>query len=161
MEKATIRQLEAADEQWVKNFVIQRWGAPVVVGHGVTYTVHHLPGFVTESGTEKVGLLTYFIEEGECEVVTLDSLREGQGIGTALIEAVKTLAVAQGCHRLWLITTNDNLNALRFFQKRGFELVALNRGAVTRSRQLKPQIPLLGADGIPLRDELELEMPLG
>jgi RimJ/RimL family protein N-acetyltransferase len=79
----------------------------------------------------------------------------------ALIEAVKNTARAAKCKRLWLITTNDNLNALRFYQKRGFVLVAVHRNALEISRQLKPEIPLFGADGIPLRDEIELEMILG
>ncbi len=62
--------------------------------------------------------------------------------------------------RLVVVTTNDNLNALRFYQKRGFILVQLRPNALARSRQLKPQIPLVGMDGIPLRDEIELEMDL-
>jgi hypothetical protein len=57
-----------------------------------------------------------------------------------------------------VITTNDNLDALRFYQRRGFRLAALHRGAVDDSRaRLKPQIPPIGDHGIKLRDELELE----
>lgn len=92
--------------------------------------------------------------------MSLDSLRESQGIGTALMEAVKKVALEAGCCRIWLITTNDNLHALRFYQKRGFVLVAVHRGAVTASRKIKPEIPLMGADGIPIRDEIELERDL-
>ncbi len=77
-----------------------------------------------------------------------------------LIEAVKQAAVSAGCRRLWLITTNDNLHALRFYQKRGFRLVAVYPNALEESRRLKPEIPLVGLDGIPLRDELELELAL-
>ena len=73
---------------------------------------------------------------------------------------VRAAAVAAGCRRLWLITTNDNLPALRFYQRRGFVLAALHRDAIAASRRLKPQIPLLGLDNIPIRDELELEMAL-
>jgi ribosomal protein S18 acetylase RimI-like enzyme len=92
--------------------------------------------------------------------VTIDTKQSSRGIGTALIEAVKNAAREANCKRLWLITTNDNLNALRFYQKRGFVLVAIHRNALARSRQLKPEIPLVGAGGIPLRDEIELEMVL-
>ena len=91
------------------------------------------------------------------EIVSIDSTHPGRGVGTALIEAVKKEARRQGCRRLWLITTNDNLNALRFYQKRGFALVAVHRNAIEISRRLKPEIPLTGHDGIPLRDEIELE----
>ncbi len=79
------------------------------------------------------------------------------GIGTALIDAVTKVALQAGCWRVWLITTNDNLHALGFYQKRGFVLVALYRNAIEASRKLKPQIPLVGNDGLPIRDELELE----
>jgi GNAT superfamily N-acetyltransferase len=95
-----------------------------------------------------------------CEIVTLDNLGDRRGVGTALIEAVMETARAAGCRRLWLITTNDNLRALRFYQKRGFRLVRLSPDAVTAARRIKPEIPLVGEDGIPLRDELELERPV-
>jgi GNAT superfamily N-acetyltransferase len=107
-----------------------------------------------------VGLVTYNIEGESCEVVTIDSIRPSSGVGTALIEAVRDIAIKSRCERLWLITTNDNLNALRFYQKWGFVLVAVHRNALDVSRKLKPEIPLIGDDGIPLRDEIELEMML-
>jgi ribosomal protein S18 acetylase RimI-like enzyme len=81
-------------------------------------------------------------------------------VGSALIAAVRAAAQAAGCRRLWLVTTNDNTRALRFYQKRGFRLAALYPNAMERYRRLKPQIPELGLDGIPLRDEIELEMTL-
>jgi len=106
--------------------------------------------------------IAQFITErwgGDCEVVSLDSLRPCAGIGTSLIDAVKTAAAESGCGRLWLVTTNDNMNALRFYQKRGFVMVKINRNAIEFARSLKP-VPLVGAEGIPLRDEIELEMIL-
>lgn len=109
---------------------------------------------------ERVGLALYRIEGKECEIVAPDSLREGRGIGTALVEAVADAARSAGCRRLWLITTNDNTRALRFYQRRGLHLIALHRDAVTAARQLKPTIPLFGNDDIRIRDELELELPL-
>jgi RimJ/RimL family protein N-acetyltransferase len=107
-----------------------------------------------------VGLVTYRIEGSQCEVVTLNSEEEGTGIGTALLEAVCREAAAAGCTRVWLITTNDNLPALRFYQKRGMRLFALHPNAVEASRKLKPEIPLAGWEGIPIRDEIELELRL-
>jgi len=104
--------------------------------------------------------LTYHVDGRECEIVTINSLEEGVGVGSALLTAVKDKAKSLGCRRLWLITTNDNLNALRFYQKRGLHIAAVYPGAMERSRRLKPSIPLVGKDGIPLRDELELELSL-
>ncbi len=90
----------------------------------------------------------------------MNSLLEGRGIGSALVEAVIKVAVNASCKRIWLITTNDNLTALRFWQKRGFSLVAVHRNAIEESRRLKPEIPLKGEHGIPIKDEIELEMCL-
>jgi GNAT superfamily N-acetyltransferase len=110
-------------------------------------------------GRRADGRRHYSIDGGACEIVTIDSLIE-RGIGTALVEAVTDAARAAGCGRLWLVTTNDNLPALRFYQKRRFALVAVHREAVAEARKLKPEIPLVGLDGIPIRDELELELEL-
>ena len=107
-----------------------------------------------------MGLLTFRFENGECEVVTLDSFLEGQGVGSTLLSAVRDRAVSEGCHKLWLITTNDNLHALGFYQKWGLKIAAVHRNAMEESRKIKPEIPTLGKNGIPLRDEIEMEMPL-
>jgi ribosomal protein S18 acetylase RimI-like enzyme len=136
---------------------VGRWHSAKVVSRGKVHYADGLPGFVALLGNRRVGLLTYRIESGEWEIVTLDSLMERIGIGTSLIRAVRSVAVSSKCRRLWLITTNDNLNALRFYQRRGFSIAALYRNALDLSRKLKPEIPRMGLDEIPLRDELELE----
>ncbi len=89
--------------------------------------------------------------------MTLDSLEEFQGIGSALLKAAEGIAQAHHCTRIWLVTTNDNLNALRFYQKRGYRITGVHPDAVTEARKLKPYIPTIGEFGIPLRDEIELE----
>lgn len=155
-----IQPIAPDDKAWVRQFMIDHWGAETIVGHGVVYTPSELPGFIALVDRDKAGLLTYHVADDSCEVVTIDSTLPGRGVGTALIGAVADQARQLGCRRLWLITTNDNLNALRFYQKRGFALVAVHRDAVGQARALKPSIPLIGEDGIPIRDEIELELPL-
>ena len=155
----TIHSIEESDAEWVREFITQRWGAEFVVAHGAIFYPHQLPGFVAIQSGEKVGLITYRIEDDQCEVITMDSMQPGAGIGSALIDAVKKAAADAGCRRVWLITTNDNLNALRFYQKRGFVLAAVRRNAIEVSRQYKP-IPATGEDGILIRDEIELELIL-
>jgi N-acetylglutamate synthase-like GNAT family acetyltransferase len=146
------------DQEWVLEFMDIRWGAIRMVSRGQMYLPHELPGFIAEREGEKVGLLTYHVEDNACEIVTVDSVETGQGIGTRLLEAIKKKARDAGYRRLWVITTNDNLDALAFYQKRGFILVALHCDALSLSRRLKPEIPLVGKYGIPLRDEIELEL---
>ena len=155
-----IRPVDPDESRATAAWVAGRWGSEIVVVHGVIYHPAELPGFVAVDGDQWLGLLTYHIDGDACEIVTLDSERSKQGIGTALIEAVKQAAQAAGCRRLWLITTNDNTAALRFYQRRGFTLAAIHCDAVSRSRQVKPEIPFIGNDGIPIRDEIELEMKL-
>jgi ribosomal protein S18 acetylase RimI-like enzyme len=133
-----------------------------MVAHGRVYTIDELDGFaaIAEDGQAWLGLVTFIVEGSLCEITSLDSLREGLGIGTALVREVEQEAHRLGCTRLRLVTTNDNTHALRFYQKYGFELTALRPRAVDESRKLKPSIPLTGNDGIPIRDELELELRL-
>ena len=155
-----LRSLTREDLPLLRRFWIEHWGGEEMITRGRVYRPEQLEGFVFEDGEEWLGLLTFFIEDGECEVTSLDSLREGQGIGSTLIDKAIEEARARGCRRLFLITTNDNLNALGFYQKRRFEMVAIYRGAVNESRKRKPGIPLIGMNGIPLRDEIELEVLL-
>lgn len=155
-----IRRLTKTDLPRLRQFWKENWGDEFVVAHGVTYRPDMLDGFVAFDGNEWVGVITYDFCKDGCEIVSLDSLREGQGLGTKLINAVIEEARKHNCPRLFLITTNDNLNALGFYQKRGFEMVRINRGAVNESRKIKPSIPLVGMNNIPLRDEIELEINL-
>ena len=155
-----VRRLTQNDLPRLRQFWKEIWGDEFVVAHGVIYRPDALDGFVAFDGEEWIGEITYHFSGRDCEIVSLDSLREGQGIGTLLMEKVIAVARAKGCQRIFLITTNDNLHALGFYQKRGFELAAIQRGAVNESRKIKPGIPLIGENNIPLRDEIELEMSL-
>lgn len=153
-----IRPVADADRPRLGEFMRERWGSEVVVTRGRVCRPAENPAFIAEADGEWVGVITLEFRGGECELTSLDSLREGRGIGTALLRQAVAEARSRGSRRLWLITTNDNLHALGFYQKRGLRLAALYPGAVDESRRLKPQIPLVGEYGIPLHDEIELEM---
>lgn len=110
----------------------------------------------------RAGLLTYVVSGEACEILTLHAVERRQRIGTTLIDAVEGVAVAAGGVTLWVVTTNDNIDALRFYQRRGFRIRAIRAGAVDVARErLKPEIPRVGDHGIPIRDEIELERPIG
>jgi GNAT superfamily N-acetyltransferase len=118
------------------------------------------PGFVAEEGDDWLGYAGYQIFGPAMEIVALESHAPGQGVGAALVAACVGVADKAGLSRVWLITTNDNIDALRFYQRRGFVLVAVHRDAITTARrELKPEIGLVGEHGIPIRDEIELELP--
>jgi len=155
-----IRRLIADELPRLREYWKKHWGDEFVIAHGVIYRPDTLDGFVTLDGDEWVGEVTYTLTGDDCEIVSIDSLREGQGIGTQLLKQAVEQARKKDCKRIFLITTNDNLNALGFYQKRGFELVAIHRRAVNESRKIKPSIPFVGMNNIPLRDEIELELVL-
>jgi ribosomal protein S18 acetylase RimI-like enzyme len=155
-----IRPLSGADRDWVERTVVERWGDSIVVGRGGVWHPAELPGFAAFDGDECIGLVTYEVDGPACEIVTIDALREGAGVGSALLEAVTEAARAAGCERVQLLTTNNNLRALAFYQKRGFRLVGLVPGAIDEERKRKPSIPEVDSAGLPIRDELHLELPL-
>jgi GNAT superfamily N-acetyltransferase len=160
MSSFTIRPIIKSDHERIIRKIIDAWGAEVVAVHGTLYYPADLPGFGAFSDENMPGLITYHIGENSIEVVTLNSWQEGLGIGSALIKEVVQFAVLGGYKRLWLITTNDNTHALRFYQKHGFTISAIYPNAISVSRKLKPEIPMTGLDGIPIRDEIEMEMTL-
>jgi ribosomal protein S18 acetylase RimI-like enzyme len=155
-----IRRLTSEDLPRLRQFWTEHWGGEIMITRGNIYRPEQLEGFVIDDGAEWIGLLTFIIKDSELEVTSLDSLREGQGVGSILLNQVIQEARARDCSRIFLITTNDNLSALGFYQKRGFELVTLYRGAIDESRKIKPSISLIGMNNIPLRDEIELEKKL-
>lgn len=159
--KLQIRPTDLSDSPLIRQFTREHWADDFVVAHGVVYYPHQLPGFIAQDGKgAMIGFASYKLSPPDCELVTLNADPPGQGVGTALVSAVIAAARQAKCTRLWLITTNDSVDALAFYQKRGFHLVAVHPNALEHSRQLKPSIPLIASNGIPLRDEIELEMIL-
>lgn len=155
-----VRPLEEADKGWVREALKRYWASTRQVTKGRLHQADELPGFAAMRDEEPVGLLTYEIRNNACEIVTHNSLAGHGGIGSCLLAEVRKLAREQKCSRLWCITTNDNMPALRFYQRRDFEIVALHRNAVNEGRELKPEIPDVGMDGIRIRHEIELEYAL-
>jgi ribosomal protein S18 acetylase RimI-like enzyme len=140
--------------------LVEQFGTSQMVSRGELWDARDHPGFLALDERGPVGVVTYRIREDACEITTVCSRERGRGAGSALIAAVQAVARSAGCRRLWLVTSNDNLPALGFYQKRGFHLVAVYPSALDEYRRLKPQIPRVGLDGIPLRDEIELEIRL-
>jgi GNAT superfamily N-acetyltransferase len=154
-----VRALRDDERAWAAGVVSESWDETVISG-GREHRPAALPALVAEADGERAGLATYLIEDDDCELVTLDALTVGSGIGGALVEALADTARAAGCRRVHLATTNDNLPALRLYQRHGFVLAAVRLDGVAVTRQRKPQIPATGHAGIPIRDELVLERSL-
>ena len=156
----TVHELTTADAAWARDFLTRVAGASRMVSRGRLHECHLLPGFYTDDAGRRTAILTYRIDAGEMEVVSLyvDAGDRGRGHGTALLRAASERARREGCSRLWLVTTNDNLPAQRYYLARGMCVAAVHEGAVDAARrELKPEIPLHGVDGAGIHDEIEFE----
>ncbi|WPK10776.1 GNAT family N-acetyltransferase [Lysinibacillus louembei] len=140
----------------VIDFFQEHWGSPEMVISSGVYDCSNLDGFIFEENNRILGLVTYVFHEKEVEVISLDSIVEGKGIGSCLMKEVEHFVQQQGIATISLVTTNDNLNALKFYQKRGYKLDAIFPNAVKQARKIKPSIPLVGYNGIPITDEIRL-----
>ncbi|MDH3663359.1 MAG: GNAT family N-acetyltransferase [Alphaproteobacteria bacterium] len=151
-----VRDKTEDDQTWIEDLLSSRWGSPIIVVHGERFDATALPALVVDG---RYGLATCKIAE-VAELITLDAVTTGQGIGTALIKELSIRLKHQGIGQLWVTTTNDNIGALRFYQQQGFRIRRIRSNAVDQARHIKPSIPLIGRHGIPIRDEIELAMDL-
>lgn len=144
----------------VNQFFIDNWFSTDMSIRGEIIDGTKLDGFLLQEENTIIGLVTYTFFGDICEIVSLDSKRENIGIGSALLKEIEKIAVDNNCKKMRLITTNDNMRALQFYQKRGYCLTKLYPNAMEEVRKIKPNIPALGDNDIPLRDEIELEKQL-
>ena len=154
-----VRALRDDERAWAARGPGRELGR-VVIGGGREHRPAELPALVAEADGERAGLATYLIEDADCELVTLDALTVGGGIGGALVEAVADdrprgrLHAPAPDHHQRQPPRAAPLPAPRLRARRG----APGRGR--RPRRRKPQIPATGHAGIPIRDELVLERRL-
>jgi len=153
------RDKKSADDFWISGIATKLWGSIEIISKNHTYNILNLPTIVGIVDGKPTGFISYAKEGNSCEIVALYSALEKQGLGTALIDRVKDEAIKNKSRNIWLMTTNDNTKALRFYQKRGFVISAIRTNVIEEQRKVKP-IPLLGNDGIPIRDEIELSILL-
>lgn len=159
-EKYEIIELDERYRDKANNILIDEWEATDIIIRGKVIDGTKLNGFIALKDNKIIGLITYIIENNECEICSLNSYIENKGIGTTLINKVKEYAEKKNCTRLKLVTTNDNIRAMKFYQKREFVFANIYKNSIEISRQLKLQIPIFAENGLPIRDEIELEMNL-
>ena len=155
-----VKPLNQSNRKWAMGLINDVWASTRIISKGKVHDTNELPGIIAIHKNNRVGLIIYNIIGDECEIVSLNNLKENIGIGTALLREIERIITLKGCKRLWVITTNDNIDALRFYQIKGFKIVAIHLNALEQSRRLKPEIPLLGSNDIEIRDEIELEKTL-
>lgn len=160
MPEISVRAVVPADRPVVDAFLADHH-ADLVARLGEMVDARVQEALLAEEDGRFAGVATFIEHDGEMELLTLHAVERHRGIGTALLDAVVAEARRRGSRGLWLITTNDNVDAVRFYQRRGLRLARLHAGAADISREtIKPWIPETGEHGIPIRDEIELELIL-
>ena len=156
----SVRCKEPGDQPWVDGVLRGMWGGRTVVVHGEAFDAGALPALIAG---DCVGLATFALAPARryAELVTLNALVARQGVGTALLDSLADRLKASGIGQIRLTMTNDNLDALRFYQRRGFHIAAVRPGAVDQARRIKPSIPMVGNYGIARHDEIEMMRVLG
>jgi ribosomal protein S18 acetylase RimI-like enzyme len=139
-----IKPVSNSEREWVKELLNREWYSTIIVTREKIHKANDLPGFMAFQDEVAVGLVTFEIEVDSCEILSLNALIEGKGIGSALLRAVENRAGELGCRRIWLVTTNDNIDALSFYQRRGYQIAAIHLNSMAQSRKLKPEIPIMG-----------------
>jgi len=155
-----VRDAAPDDLEWIGELLDERWGGQEQVVNEESYRPAELPGFIATIDGDRVGYAALRVVDDLAEIGVIDAIRPREGIGTALVDALEEEAGSLGLRRVRAVTTNENLVAQAFYESLGFELVDERRGAVTRSRRIKPAIPLEGGDGTPITDELVYERSL-
>jgi GNAT superfamily N-acetyltransferase len=151
-------RIQDEDREEVAEFVEKHWRSRLVMSRGRAFYPHEEEGFIERRDGRIAGLLTFRVDEEGLEILTLNSVLEGAGIGSSLILDAIQEARTRSCTCVWFTTTNDNIKGFRFYQRLGFRMVAVNVGVVDEARKVKPQIPEIGQDGIPVHDEIVLEL---
>lgn len=155
-----ISRIDKANRKIINDFIISNWYTSEMVVRGKVFDLTAADGAAAFEHGDIIGLITYIINDDTMEILSLDSLHENMGIGTELLNEAIKAAKENGCKKITVITTNDNINAIRFYQKRRFDLCRIYHGAVNKARLIKPEIPLISENGIPIEHELEFELRL-
>ncbi len=151
-------EIQDSEREELAEFIEQHWHSKLVMSQGKSYYPHKEQGFLERRDGKIVGVLTYRIDNHAIEILTLNSVLSGQGIGTSMILDAIEKARSLGATRIWLTTTNDHLRAIGFYQRLGFRMVAINIGAVDEARNIKAEIPHTGERGVPIHDEIVMEL---
>ncbi len=148
------------DKALVQQLLKDCRGSCVIIKKERVHQADELPGFIVEKNGKAAGLVTFYHDGKQVEIVTLSSNNDNEDIKTALVAQVINFARENNCYRIWVILTNDNTPCLALLQKIGFSICQFYKNAVDFTRHIDPSFPLCGIDNIPVRDEIELELIL-
>lgn len=137
---------EKAKELFQKN-----WGNTSMVYNRELYNLESLDYIEEYHDSSFGGIITFFEKDHSIHIVSLDTVMSNQGIGTSLLNSLTELAVKRHKSAIYVETTNDNCDAIRFYQTHDFDIYDLQLNEVAIQRKLKPSIPLIGCYNIPIK----------
>jgi GNAT superfamily N-acetyltransferase len=155
-----IRLKNRTDNERINMYFRNNWGTEFILAKGKKYYCDDMQGLVAEGDFSVLGICLYVINDDELDLLFIESFEENKGIGSTIIKEIESIAIEQQLKRIWLVTTNDNINAIQFYLKRGFIYKRIKRNSIEEYRKIKPEIPMIGYNGIPIMDELEFEKDL-
>jgi N-acetylglutamate synthase-like GNAT family acetyltransferase len=153
-----IRKINENDRSVINEYLTHHFSSQKLVSRGEIHDSSTLPGIIACSDDAPLGFILYHVDGEECQIIAAVSIVQEEGIGRILMREMQGIIRSAGCTRLWLITTNNNIAAQKFYKSLGFKLVKTHLDAITNSRFLKPEIPEKDSEGIPIKDELEYEL---
>lgn len=156
----TFQSLQQLNAHLVSELKTQhQFDSTMVVSSG-HYDLTQYPCILAFEAGSLIGVLIYKIGMDILEIISLESYKENKGIGSQLIQHVENIAYSLNIHTLQLITTNENIKALYFYQRNGYRMSDIRPNAVDMARRVKPSIPLKGNNGIVIKDEIVMTKQL-
>ncbi len=154
----SIKPIGDVDRIWLPVWISQRWRTETLVFRGEKNIPAELPGFIALMHKMPVGVITYRVKDNVCQIISLDTVVHGKGIGIALLEKVLEVMRNQNIHQIKMLTTNDNVKRMEFLEQNGFKKVKVFEDEVVKySRKVKPEIQPFGYENLPIRDEIEFQ----
>jgi ribosomal protein S18 acetylase RimI-like enzyme len=152
--EATAAEQDAALELFRRDF-----GRTSIASFGEVIPLSETSTIVAEMQGDVSGALAWRPRENALQIVALatEPMWQRSGVGGHLVAEAEVVARRTGATRVVLATTNDNLPALYFYQRRGYRITDVVRDAWRDHAELTIGV---GFASIPVLDELRLEKTL-
>lgn len=153
-----VREATDADRLAARELFQRDFGRTKIVAFGELMDIDQMPALVAIRHRDPAGALAYRLLGEALHIVALatDPMWQRSGVGGHLVAEAELLARRLKLGRVVVATTNDNLPALYFYQRRGYRLtgVAID-SVIAHTKEVHP-----GFGGVPVRDEMRMEKRL-
>jgi len=150
-----VREATDADRVAARELFARDFGRTKIVAYGAVMDIDQMPALVAVRYADPSGALAYRLHGDALHIVALatDPMWQRSGVGGHLVAEAELIARRLNLRRLVVSTTNDNLPALYFYQRRGYRMTDF----VPSSIIMHTGQEVAGFAGIPVRDEVRLE----